>query len=314
MKHTRGTMLILGAAVFWGCSATAAKVLLNTHLDTILIVQTRVSISALLMGGAYLLIDPTLLRVRREDLWRFALLGVGGIAVTNFTYYYVIRESTVATAIIIQYTAPVAVMAWSVVSGEDRVTMLKLLAAAMSLAGCFFAVGGYEKALFTLSPLALLSGIGSVVSYSFLTIYLRRLLRTYSLWTTVFYAILFASLFWLLVNPPWKLLATDLPGSTWGALALLAIFSILVPHSLFVGGMRYLVPSRAMITGTFEVVVAILSAAIVLGERLELLQLFGAALVVGAILVLNARPEEDAASPAFRKFTERDYVTKSTQD
>jgi drug/metabolite transporter (DMT)-like permease len=314
MKQTRGTLLILGAAFFWGCSATAAKVLLNAHLDTLLIVQTRVSISALLMGGAYLLIDPALLRVRREDLWRFALLGVGGIAVTNFTYYFVIRESTVATAIIIQYTAPVAVMAWGVVSGEDRVTMLKLLAAAMSLAGCFLAVGGYEKALFTLSPLALLSGIGSVVSYSFLTIYLRRLLRRYSLWTTVFYAILFASLFWLLLNPPWKVLATDLPGSTWGALALLAIFSVLVPHSLFVGGMRYLVPSRAMITGTFEPVVAILSAAIVLGERLELPQLFGAALVLAAIVVLNARPEEDSASLTYRQFPEGHNATKSAQD
>lgn len=291
MKDIAGYSLAMGAAVFWGASATLAKHLLNQQLDTLLLVNTRVGFSFLLLLVVFALFFRTLLRVRVRDFWRFALLGVVGLAGANFTYYFTIKESTVAAAITMQYTAPLFVMAYEVVAREERFSLAKLLAAVMSLTGCFLAVTGLDLTTMRLSPPALLSGVGSMLSFAFMTIYTRHLLAHYRLWTVTFYSIAFASLFWTIIDPPWQMIERVPDGGTWFALILLAITSVLIPNLMFAGGLRFLVPSRVVITSTLEPVVAIATAAMFLGEFVTPVQSAGAALVILAIIVLQFRRE-----------------------
>ena len=292
MKELRGYVMILGSAVFWGTSATAAKALFNQQLDTVLVVQARVTVSMFLLLGFYLIFRRDFLRIDPRELWKFALLGCIGVAGTNFTYYFTIKETTVATAILIQYTAPLLVMLYAVWSGEERFTGAKIIAVVLSLGGCFLAVGAYDREVLRITPLGLLTGIGSIFGFAFLTIFTRSVLKTHGVWTSTFYAMLFASLFWGVLNPPWVVAAQPLTARTWGALVVLAVVSLLIPQTLFFGGLRRIVPSRAIITSTFEPIVAIVSAAWYLGELLQGLQIFGALLVIAAILLLQAHPEE----------------------
>jgi drug/metabolite transporter (DMT)-like permease len=296
MNEVRGIIMIIGAAVLWGVSATGAKALLNQNLDPILVVQSRVTFSVVLLLLYFLIFRPGVLRVRWTELWKFALLGCIGVAGTNFTYYYTIRESTVATAILIQYTAPLFVMLYAVWSKDERLTGMKVGAGLLSLAGCFLAVGAYDRSVLTISSVGAVTGIASIIGFVFLTIFTRTVLRTHGVWTMTVYSILFASLFWLLVNPPWKVIGAGVDAGTWGALFLLAVFSLLIPHSLFFGALRWIVPSRAIITSTLEPVVAILTAAFFLGEVLQPLQAAGAVLVIIAIFLLHVQPEEHLAS------------------
>jgi drug/metabolite transporter (DMT)-like permease len=291
MREVRGYILVMVAAMFWGVSATGAKFLLNQNLGTILIVQTRVTISFLLLFAGYFLFRRDFFRVDPRDLYRFALLGVCGVGGANFTYYFTIKESTVATAILLQYTAPLLVLGYAALSREEELTPVKFAAAGVSLLGCFFAVGAYDLDTLRLTPIGLVSGVGSVVTYAFMTIYIRHLVMKYSVWTVTMYTFAFASLFWLVVNPPWVVAAAGISGETWGALGLLAVTSVLIPHTAFFSGLRYVVPARAVITSTLEPVVAIASAALFLGERLNSLQMIGAILVLGAIVTLQLKRE-----------------------
>lgn len=292
MKELRGYVMILGSAVFWGTSATAAKALFNQQLDTVLVVQARVTVSMFLLLGFYLIFRRDFLRINPRELWKFALLGCIGVAGTNFTYYFTIKETTVATAILIQYTAPLVVMLYAVWSGEEHFTGAKVVAVVLSLGGCFLAVGAYDREVLRITPLGLLTGIGSIFGFAFLTVFTRSVLRTHGVWTSTFYAMLFASLFWGVLNPPWVVAAQPLTARTWGALGALAVVSLLIPQTLFFGGLRRIVPSRAIITSTFEPIVAIVSAAWYLGELLQGPQILGALLVIAAILLLQAHPEE----------------------
>ncbi len=293
MRDVKGYLMIMAAATFWGVSATAAKFLLNQHVDTILIVQMRVTVSAVVVLLFYLIFKPHLLRVGVRDLWLFVLLGVIGVAGANFTYYFTIKESTVATAIILQYTAPLFVMAYTTIVGEERFTMLKLVAAVVSLAGCFLAVGAYDTSVVKLSTVGLISGAGSMFCFAFLNIFSRQILQRYTVWTMTAYAFLAASVFWLAVNPPSMIVAQSPSAATWGGLILLAIISVLIPHSLFFAGLRSVVASRAVITSTLEPVVAMATAALFLGEFLQPGQIVGAALVAGAILLLQMKEEDE---------------------
>ena len=291
MKELKGYMMVMGASLFWGGSATVAKFLLNRHLDTLLIVQTRVTFACLLLLPYLLLSKPGALRVRPRDLWQFALLGILGVAGSNFTYYFAIKESTVATAILIQYTAPLLVIAYAAYSGEEKFTAVKVIAATISLLGCFLAVGAYNFSLLKISPLGLVSAISSVFTWAFMNVYTRHLLSRYTLWTVMFYAIASASVFWLVIQPPWAIAGLDLTVDVWGGLIVLSIISVLIPHSLYFSGLRYVVASRAIITSTLEPIVAIVTAAIFLGEYLAFAQTIGALFVMGAIVLLQLRRE-----------------------
>jgi drug/metabolite transporter, DME family len=291
MKDLRGTVMILTASLFWGLSATAAKILLSRDVNPILLVQARVTFSFLLMFGWQLAFRRDLLRVPVRDLWRFALLGVIGIAGSNITYYLTIRESTVATAILIQYTAPLLVMTYGALAREEKVTPAKITAAAISLAGCFLAVGAYDTRILRLTPLGLLTGISSAFVFAFMVVYPRHVMRRYSLWTVTVYALGSASLLWAVVNPPWVIAASPPEPGLWPVLAALAVGSVLIPHSLYFAGLRHVAPTRAIITSTFEPVVAIVSAALVVNELLEPLQVIGAVLVLSAVALLQVYHE-----------------------
>jgi drug/metabolite transporter (DMT)-like permease len=283
--------MVSGAALCWGLAATVAKSLLVQRVDTVFLVQMRATYAAAAMTGFLALFNRPALRVRRHDLWKMALLGVAGVAGSNFTYYFAIREGTVAVAIVLQYTAPLLVMAYAASTGEEKVTVVKLGAALFALAGCFLAVGGFGEGSVRTSGAGLVSGILSAFSFAFMTVYTRHLLERYSVWTVTCYALIAASLFWCVINPPWAIAAHAPDAGMWAMLAGFAVVSVLVPHSLFFAGLRHVVASRAIIVSTLEPVVAIVSAAIVLGEALTGLQLAGAALVLAAIVGLQFRRE-----------------------
>ncbi len=291
MKGFKGYLMVLGAAFFWGSSATGAKFLINHNVDTVVIVQARVVFTTLVLLPFLFIFRREALRVPLRDLWRFLLSGVLGVAGANFTYYYTIKESTVATGILIQYTAPLLVLAYAVYAREERFTAVKVGAALLSLFGCFLAVGAYNPTVLRITPIGLLTGVLSTICFAFLNVYTRKLLRVYPFWSVTFYSIAGASLFWLVIRPPWTLFPGEGQSLPWGGLFVLAIFSILIPHSLYFNGLRSVVPSRAIITSTMEPIVAITSAAFILGEGLTGLQSFGAVLVVLAIVLLQVRRE-----------------------
>jgi drug/metabolite transporter (DMT)-like permease len=291
MKSLKGYMLILGAAVFWGGSATVAKFLFTHQVDTLVLVQTRMTLSCIMLVSFFLIFRRDLLRVELKDLYKFALLGVIGGAGSNFTYYFTIKETNVATAILLQYLAPILVLAYAAVSHEEELALSKIFAGIISLGGCFLAVGGERLSFENVSHLAVLTGLTSAFCWAFTNIMLRHLFRKYNVWATLCYSFMFASIFWLFFNSPSAIIASHYSATTWKMFLWFAIISILIPHSLYFSGVRYLTASRAIITATFEPIVAILTAFFFLGEILTPLQILGAVLVISAIGVLQIRQE-----------------------
>lgn len=294
--------MIFIAVTFWGGSASLAKYLFasNPKIETLIISQTRSTFSFFLLACYFALMERSVFRIERRDIGKFAVLGVLGIAVTNFAYYFTVQESTVATAILIQYTAPVLVMLYSVaVSREEQIQGIKVLSLILALSGCYLAVSGGPAAEIRLSGWVLVSGIASSVCFAFLLIASKRILRRYSTWTMLVYSFGFAGVFWLFVNPPWKIAAAEYSMSDWGILWLFAIVSILIPHSLFTTSLKTLEASTAGIASTLEPVIAIVIAYFALGEALQGIQMIGAVAVVAAVVLLQIAPRR------FLKFARR---------
>lgn len=283
-------MFVVLAVTLWGGSVSLAKFLFLTRYDPLIVTQTRSSLSFLLLATYFLMTDRTVFRVQVRDLVKFALIGIVGIATTNFTYYYTVKESSVATAILIQNAAPVVVMMYSVVvSKEEDFNGIKVISLILALFGCYLAVSGGSAGEVKLTGWAVVTAPASMLTYAFMLLASKQMLRMYKVWTTLVIALGFATLFWLFVNPPWVIANEGYELQDWAIFLGFAVVSILLPYIFFAHGLRLLEATTAGIVTTLEPVIAIIVAWFALGESMGSVQVAGTVAVVSSVILLQVR-------------------------
>ena len=228
------------------------------------------------------------------------MLGLFGVAAVQGTYYYAIATLGVGLAILIQYLAPALIVAYAALRGT-RVRTPTVIALASAIAGVALLVTNVDPASarqISARPLDWAVGFGAAVSFAFYVVFSKRGLKRYPPETVLFYTFLIAGVFWAVVTPPWLIVAAGYDAEVWAMLAALGVFSTLAPFILFNTGLRRLPATEAGIIATIEPVIAVLSAALFLGEGLGALQWAGALLVlIAAALASIQAPETVPAQP-----------------
>jgi drug/metabolite transporter (DMT)-like permease len=283
-------LLIAGAALCWGFTAALAKFLFLRNIDPLTLAQVRASFSFLLLLGFTLLrrrAGRGRLRVEPRLAAGLALLGVLGIAASNYTYLMAIHLSNVTTAILVQYTAPVWVTLYSALFASERMSLRKVLAILLSFGGCLLAVGAYRAGELAFNAAGVAYALAAAFTFSFFNIWGRRMAQRVELWTSLLHALGAASIFWALVRSPVRLLESGHSGAQWAVFFAYAVISILVPFSLFFAGLRRLPATHAIVTSTLEPPFAILFAFLLVAERPALPQFLGMAAVISAVVLLQ---------------------------
>jgi len=258
------------------------------RLDVTILSQGRVTISFLVLAALLLLTRGTKgVAMTARDALRCMVLGVLGVAGSNFFYYYAISVTSVSIAIIVQYTAPVWILLYMVARRYQHLTLARVAAVAAALSGIVLVIGIRDIQNGHLAWTGVVASLLAAFSFSFYNIYGRRLLAAHDRWQVIAYALLGASVFWIVINPPWKIVAAQYSAAQWIFLFGFAFSSMLVPFSFYYAGLRYLDPTRAVVTSCLEPVFTILIAATFLSERLGALQIVGIGLVLAATVVVQ---------------------------
>ena len=75
------------------------------------------------------------IKLPTPDLIQCLVLGMLGVAASNYFYYVAIQRTSVAIAIIVQYTAPVWVLLYVVARGQQKLSLQKVAAVGVAIAG-----------------------------------------------------------------------------------------------------------------------------------------------------------------------------------
>ncbi len=268
-------------------------------IDPLMLAQSRSTIALLILAPILFLHNRSTLRVRGSHLAQFFLLGILGLAGANYFYYFAIEKTTVATAIVLQYVAPVWVLLYMLARRRQRPTALRISGVLLAVVGCALAVG--EVAARSSFPWLVISGVRfnplgvaaaemAAITFAFYNVYAQHLLQIYQRWTVLVYSLLGAAVFWLIVNPPWKIAAQHYSGGQWLFMLVFSIGSMLIPFSLYFIGLQHLDPTRAIVTACLEPVWAILLTAMILGELVSPMQVVGIVVVLSATILIQ-RPD-----------------------
>jgi drug/metabolite transporter, DME family len=304
----RGYFYIGSAAFLWGVSATLGRAAFTGHpllggvslgvsiknIDPLILSQSRVTLSlAVLFPVLLMRRGVSALRVAGRDLARFLLLGVFGVAASNYLYYLAIQRTNVATAIILQYTAPVWVLIYTVARGAQRPSWRRTAAVGLAVVGCALAVGFVGSGTLRMDKIGVTAALLAALSFALYNVGGHKVLARYDRWKVLLWVLVGTSAFWICVNPPWKIVAAHYVREQWEFMLVFSLVSVLAPFSCYFAGLQHLEPTRAIVASCLEPVFSILIAALVLGELVRPMQTVGIVLVLVAIVLIQL-PERTA--------------------
>lgn len=287
MKTGRGYVMAASAAVLWGLSGTASKYLLSHQVRPSDLLAIRTAIATVLLFIWLALASPRLLRVNRADLPYFLILGVAGLASHQFLYYLGLQRTSVGFALLLQYTAPLFLIAYGLLTKTERMTPGKTLAACAAIGGCVLMVFGQSGGIGHASLIGGAFAIASAITFAFYSVYSQRGLRRYDARTVLAYIFLSATIAWLVFRPPWTWPLRSYDPTIWSLIWYLSSVTTLLPFGMYLASLRYLEASRANLTSMVEPVVATTLAWLWLGERMQPMQIAGGAAVLCGVLLLQ---------------------------
>ncbi len=194
------------------------------------------------------------------------------------------------------------VLLYTAVRGTRRPSSQGIAAVGLAVAGCALAVGLVGAGGFRIDAIGITAALLAAFSFAFYNVGGHGVLARYDRWKVLFWVLVATSIFWLFVNPPWKIVAAHYDGRQFEFMLVFSLISVLGPFSCYFAGLQDLEPTRAIVASCLEPVFSIVITALVLGESVRPTQTIGIVLVLIAIVLIqlserSARGEELMVEP-----------------
>ncbi len=283
-----GYLKVAVAACLWGTLGLFFRILHDDYqIPSLTLAFLRAGIAAAILVPALAMTRPSELRLSRRMLPFCALYGFCGVAAFYFLYVQAVVQTTMTTAVVLLYTAPafVTLISWRALG--ESMTKRKLVALGVAFLGCAFVAQAYDPSLLSLNAAGLVLGLGAGLTYALYTVFSKIMLKRYSVWTALAYALVFGTLFLLPLQKPSAFAPFVQNPIAWILLLGLAVGPTLGSLAFYSSGLLRVPASNASMVAMLEPVVASLLSFLVFGERLGGGQILGGAMVIGAALWLT---------------------------
>jgi drug/metabolite transporter, DME family len=285
-----GVLAVVAAASIWATLGLFAKILYAQGVSFESLVAVRASVGWVAVMIFVLATGKAKsLRVSGRDLTLLVPQGLVGIGLFYLFYFYTVRESTVGTAAILNYSSPAFVVVLAYLFLKERFSAAKLLALFMTAGGIFLVAGAYNPSNLDVTPTVLLTGLLSGLTYGLYSIFGRPVTGHLRPSIILSYVLFFGSLLLVVAALPTLDTLAGLPMGSYALLFMLAAIHTTLGFALYTFGLGRLGAGRAAIVATVEPVVAVALGTALLGESLTVPKLVGASLVISGAALAQVR-------------------------
>lgn len=290
-----GLLKVMSAAAAMGTLGPVAAVAYGEGLEPATFSALRAAVGAAILGGLVLShrqpsVSLARLAPRQRALFALAV-AVNGLA--NLVLFFAFGAMAVGLVMVIFYCYPVLVALMSAALGRDRLTPLRIFALALACAGLALTLGSQlgPEAHATAAGVAL-AGIAATCHAVYLVVIRGGFDDVPTVQAT---SLVLAG--GLVISGTTALLTGGAGGAgewltspvAWAAILCAGTLGAL-PKVWVMGGVRLIGSTRAAVALLTEPVVAVVVAAVALGQRLTPLELVGGAAILVAVVLVQLPP------------------------
>lgn len=273
------------AVLIWGAIAPFTKYSLETipPLAFMAIRMVIATVAVFLILG----LRRKPIGIERADIPRFLLAGAVLFAFSTLLFTSGLSRTTVAHMVILSATSPLlgAVYRWAVT--HDRPDRRSLVAMLIGFAGVIVVVSDGSAGEAT-SLTGDLMGLASAAFWVGVTIYPQPLVRKYGAMRATGWMVAMSvlSIVPLSLFSLGEVVRHPAPPLAWGGL-LYAAMGTFVGNALWQAAVQHVGPARTLIYLYLQPFLALLIAALVLGDRLTPMQVVGGLLAIGGVMLVK---------------------------
>lgn len=283
----RSFIYIILAGILWGTSGIFFNLLKPFGFNPIQMTAMRGGVAAISFLIYTFIHNKNLFKISKKEFIIFALSGVAMYA-TGALYYGAIQASSVSTAVILMYTAPVFVMAFSVMYLGEKLTKLKFVSVIFMIIGCALVSGVVGGMKF--SALGIAMGLGSGIAYSLYNIFtkIEMMHKSNSISATLYCFIIMGTISVLFANPPQIVSFTmQNPYVIVPLMIGIGICTSVLPYFLYTDALKYIPVGTAAALGIVEPMAATIFSVVIFNEKLTVFSVCGIVLILISVFLLS---------------------------
>ncbi len=304
---------MLAAAGLFAVNGSISKTVLTDTFSSLQLVEVRCLLAATMFAMVAVARAPTSLLIGRRELAAVATYGIVGVALVQWLFFVAIARMPVSIALLIEFTAPVLVALWVKFVRRGTVRARVWPALGLILVGLALVAQVWDG--LTLDAVGLLAAGGAALALTTYYLLGEHLLgegtRRRDPWSLAAWSFGVAGVFWAVLQPIWRLpldrLGTDLvlgrtgwSAPAWVFVGYVVVLGTAAPFGLTLLALSEIGATRTGLLATSEPPLAGLVAWPALGETLATVQLAGATVVLGGIVLAETArtaPLPDAPPP-----------------
>ncbi len=275
-----GVLLIVISAASFGALPIFIRLAYRTGADPTTLLVLRYSIAAVVMVAIMFARKTPLPRGR--ILLGLVLMGAVGYVGQSFAYFTALTMASASLVALLLYLYPAIVTMLSALFFKERLTAAKVGALTLALVGTALTIGPAGSGRVA----GILLAIAAAVIYSVYILVGSRIIphaSAIAASTTVITAAAAVYIGIVAVRGP------TFPQTFfgWADIFAIALVSTVLPIVTFLAGLERVGPTRASTLSTFEPVMSVMLAILILGETISPLQVLGGALILAAVIVCS---------------------------
>ena len=287
-----GILLAVGAILAFSVRPIFVKLAYSYVTDPVTLLALRMLFSMpFLIAAAIWMQRGSRMHWTRKDLVAVLLLGCLGYYLASFLDFLGLQYVTAGVGRLILFVYPTLVVLLSAWFLKKPPTGRELIALAVTYAGVALVASRYiggDNANFFLGALLV---FGSAIAYAVYLVVGSHVVHRVGSMRFAAYATSVAGLLAILqffaVRP---VEALDLPWQVYGLAILIAVVSTVIPIFMTAEALRRIGANEVAMIGALGPVSAIILGYLGLDETLTLVQIAGAALVLGGVLLVTLKP------------------------
>lgn len=276
--------MVLASATGFGTLAILAKLGYASGLGTQQMLAFRFLLAAAGMLALAALAGQNPLRLGRIRLLTLLSMGMFFYSAQSLTYFLALRSLPASLVVLIAYIYPSLVVVAGWLFLRRAITAKHGAALGASLVGVAMLVSGAHFQL----TWALLLAVASPVIYTGYILVGERVMGSVPALAASAVIMVGAAIGFSLIAAATKELTLPRSPAGWAVVVVLALLPTMLAITLFLAGLPRVGASRAALLSTWEPVVTVMLAVVVLGDRLSVVQVLGGLLVLLAVVGIQS--------------------------